>query len=162
MFDKEEENESHVLEVEIGLKRIPQDTDRSAMGLEKLGSPTIEHQPPDAVSHWILTFRLPKPAHPALYMIIAQTSYPPDDYPFRSSCTRPSRTQGDGHIPTKATIVKVPFTPFRSIQSLQLSISSNGTILQFHSSASTDSLHVTRWCCSVYSGSRLKEMVCTH
>lgn len=115
MYNKEEENESHVLEVEPGLKRIPQDTDRSAMGLEKLRSLTIEHQPPHAVSHWILLFRLPKPAHLALYVIIAQTSYPPDDHSFRSSYTRPLRTQRDGHIHRRATIPKVQFTPYDSV-----------------------------------------------
>ena len=43
------------------------------------------------------------------------TSYPPDDHSSRSSYTRPLRTQKDGHIHTRATISKVPFTPYDTV-----------------------------------------------
>jgi len=164
---------THVLEVEIGSKRIPQDTDRLAMALEKLGSLTIGHQPPHAVPHWIL-FRLPKPAHLALYMIIAQLATTRRSFfplLLHSIITNPEGrshtheghdSQGPIHSVRSSRSSSLPllmeqsfnFIPRRRLIRLT---SPDGVSNSIYRLTGRAARHYT-----VYSGSQLKEMVCKH
>lgn len=103
------------------MKRVPQDTDRSAMVWEKLESLTItiKHRPYYLNPHWTLLFRLPSPAHLALYTSSVQLCQQ-HDHPFRQHYNRPSRTQRDAHIHSTVTILTVHL--LRTVQSLQISI----------------------------------------
>lgn len=108
----------------MDLKRVPQDMDRSAMVREKLESLTIKHRPYYLNPHWTLLFRLPSPAHLALYTSSVQ--FCQHDYPFRQHYNRPSRTHRDAHIHSTVTILTVHL--LRTVQSLQISITYDGSL----------------------------------